>query len=244
MAGRTPRRVLVLNGPGAGLVVRGMAGPAGAGCSGSRAGPPKSCSAVRRAPPLVTILMVPAALSLESAVTRARLTDRELRSGTGRELAFHARQRGPDERPMHAPFLLRTRSGRRRLVRRGRLRRSQARHRFGRRSGRLGRRARRRRDQRRSLSRTHPSLRHGRQDLLVQGRRGGLLLPLRRKPAPLVRVFPVAGRASSLPDFLPDHRDDGMVGEAALARTVIVQDVTEPKLTLLHHVPRTCRWRD
>jgi hypothetical protein len=49
-----------------------------------------------------------------------------------------------------------------------------------------------------------------------------------------VFVFSVAGRASSLLHFGPDHRDDGMVRQPPLARTVVIQDVTKPNLALLH----------
>jgi hypothetical protein len=50
----------------------------------------------------------------------------------------------------------------------------------------------------------------------------------------LVLVFRVAGRATGLPDLGPDHRDDRVIGQAPLSRTVIIQDVTKPKLALLH----------
>jgi hypothetical protein len=34
-----------------------------------------------------------------------------------------------------------------------------------------------------------------------------------------------------------DDRHDGMIGHAALTRTVVVENVTEPKPALLHQVP-------
>src|SRR5204863_6410296 len=36
-----------------------------------------------------------------------------------------------------------------------------------------------------------------------------------------------------------DHRDDRVVGDAALTRAVVVQNVTEPKPALLHELPRS-----
>jgi hypothetical protein len=55
-----------------------------------------------------------------------------------------------------------------------------------------------------------------------------------RDPGVLVLVFRLAGRAAGLLDLGTNHRDDSMVRQAALARAVIIQDVTEPKLPLLH----------
>jgi len=50
----------------------------------------------------------------------------------------------------------------------------------------------------------------------------------------LVFVVRVARGAARLLDLIVDHRDDRMVGDAALARTIVVQNVTEPKPALLH----------
>jgi hypothetical protein len=50
----------------------------------------------------------------------------------------------------------------------------------------------------------------------------------------LVFVFGIAGRAPGLFDVFCDHRDHRMIGNAALARTVVVQNVTEPKPALFH----------
>jgi hypothetical protein len=44
----------------------------------------------------------------------------------------------------------------------------------------------------------------------------------------------VAGRATGLLHVFVDHRDDGMVGHPAFARAVVIEDVTKPKLALLH----------
>jgi hypothetical protein len=49
----------------------------------------------------------------------------------------------------------------------------------------------------------------------------------------------VAGRAASLLHLVFNHRNDRVIGNAALARTVVVQNVTEPKPALLHELPRS-----
>lgn len=41
-------------------------------------------------------------------------------------------------------------------------------------------------------------------------------------------------RAPRLPDLVVDHGDDGVVGDASLARTMVVQNVTEAMPTLFH----------
>ncbi len=58
--------------------------------------------------------------------------------------------------------------------------------------------------------------------------RGVLFAPLPRHLCMFVFVFGVAGRATGLFDVGTDHRDNGMVGDATLAWTVVVQDVTKP----------------
>jgi hypothetical protein len=50
----------------------------------------------------------------------------------------------------------------------------------------------------------------------------------------LVFVLRVARGAPRLLDGVVDHRDDRVIGDAALTRTVVVQNVTEPKPALLH----------
>jgi hypothetical protein len=47
-------------------------------------------------------------------------------------------------------------------------------------------------------------------------------------------VVGIAGRAAGLLHLVVDHRYNGVVGDAALTRTVVVQNVTEPKPALLH----------
>jgi hypothetical protein len=67
---------------------------------------------------------------------------------------------------------------------------------------------------------------------------GASLLTADRSFSLLVFVLGVAGGASRLPNIVLDHGDDDVVGNAALARAVIVQNVTEPKPALLHELPR------
>jgi hypothetical protein len=66
---------------------------------------------------------------------------------------------------------------------------------------------------------------------------------LARHFAELVFVLGVAGRATGLLHVRSDHRDDGVVGDPPLAGTVIVQNVTKPKLTLLHRILPRNLWR-
>jgi hypothetical protein len=56
----------------------------------------------------------------------------------------------------------------------------------------------------------------------------------RRYPRSLVLVVRITRRAPRLFHLIFNHRDDGVIGNAALARTVVVQNVTEPKPALLH----------
>jgi hypothetical protein len=57
---------------------------------------------------------------------------------------------------------------------------------------------------------------------------------LRRHLGLLVFVIGVAGSASGLLHLVVNHRDDGVIRDAALARAIVVQNVTEPKPALLH----------
>ena len=56
----------------------------------------------------------------------------------------------------------------------------------------------------------------------------------RRDLPPFEFVVRVAGGAACLLDLIFNHGHHGMTGDAALAGTVVVQDVTEPKPALLH----------
>lgn len=73
---------------------------------------------------------------------------------------------------------------------------------------------------------------------LREKRRRRLLAALRRDPRLFVLVLRVAGNAARLFDLVVDHRHDGVIGYAALARTIIVQHVTRPEPALLHALPR------
>jgi len=60
----------------------------------------------------------------------------------------------------------------------------------------------------------------------------------------LVLVLRVARGAARLLDVGADHRDNRVIGHAALTRTIIVQNVTKPKLALLHQLSRKRnRWQ-
>jgi hypothetical protein len=56
----------------------------------------------------------------------------------------------------------------------------------------------------------------------------------RRDLRPFEFVVCVAGSAACLLDLILNHGHHGMTGDAALAGTVVVQDVTEPTPALLH----------
>jgi len=96
----------------------------------------------------------------------------------------------------------------------------------------------------RCVRRIHPAgfvrdpLRPTGSDLREQCRGRIGFTPLPRDFGVLVLVFCVTGRAARLLDGRLDHRDDGVVGYAPLARTIIVQNVTKPKLALLHLLSR------
>jgi hypothetical protein len=71
----------------------------------------------------------------------------------------------------------------------------------------------------------------------------GLLAPRRGHFGLLIFVVRVAGGAACLLHLVFDHRDDRMIRDAALARTVVVQNVTEPNPALLHELPRSDAFR-
>src|SRR3954453_9441751 len=83
----------------------------------------------------------------------------------------------------------------------------------------------------------------GREHLRVErgGRFGLAALP--RDLRVLEFVIGVARRAAHLLHVVTDHRHDYVVGHAPLARTIIVQNVTKPKLALLHQRSRRYRWQ-
>src|SRR3954463_7022833 len=64
-----------------------------------------------------------------------------------------------------------------------------------------------------------------------------LLATRRRRLRLLVFVLGVTRRTPRLSDVVLDHRDNDVIGDTALARTVVVENVTEPKPALLHEPP-------
>lgn len=71
--------------------------------------------------------------------------------------------------------------------------------------------------------------------ILLAARRGYFRL--------FVLVIGVAGRAAGLLDLVVNHRHDGVIRNAPLTRTIVVQNVTEPKPALLHELPRALPFR-
>jgi hypothetical protein len=71
-----------------------------------------------------------------------------------------------------------------------------------------------------------------------------VLLAARRRYLRLfVLVIGVAGRAAGLLDLVLNHRHDDVIRNAPLTRTIVVQNVTEPKPALLHELPRALPFR-
>jgi hypothetical protein len=92
--------------------------------------------------------------------------------------------------------------------------------------------------------RTYERRRFGAGEQRCIGRgRPGLLAPRRRHFCLLILVVRVAGGAACLLHLVFNHRDDRMIRDAALARTVVVQNVTEPNPALLHELPRSDAFR-
>jgi hypothetical protein len=86
------------------------------------------------------------------------------------------------------------------------------------------------------------ALRTVREDLRIQRGRRLRFPPLSRDLGVFVFVIAVAGRAPRLFDVLADHGYNGVIGHAPLTRTIIVQNVTKPKLAL-HQLSRRYRWQ-
>ncbi len=75
---------------------------------------------------------------------------------------------------------------------------------------------------------------HGREE-----RRPLVLLAAPRGLTAPVRMLRVAGRAARLADFVADHGDDRVAGQSALARAVVIDDITEPHPAWFHRrIPR------
>ncbi len=178
-----------------------------------------------RSAAMTETLMGPVAVHLASAASASRLSNREVRCLPFGGLAVGAGQRRPDQATMNRPLVVDLLSGGQR-------------QRFGFCS--LGR----------SLERGGRfwSLRNvndrfngvgaefGTQRAFhrLTGCTFGAPAALRRNTGPLELMVRLAGSAACLLDLIFDHRHDGVVRDAAFARAVIVQNVTEPKPALLH----------
>jgi hypothetical protein len=57
-------------------------------------------------------------------------------------------------------------------------------------------------------------------------------------------VFAVAGRAPDLADIVADERHDGVVAQPPLARAVVIDEITNPKLARLHAQSLENAWWD
>src|SRR5262245_59501760 len=238
--------------------------PVGIVALGSARGPHRWTAAVVRRPATDVAAEVPTRpVSLkslttslmtrpEAVLTAARLPDREVgRGACGWRLIVGARQLGTNQWPMHRTILasrfrfgipiLDGRGGRRfwlvvgdRLLWRRHALRRWCRHRQGnrRRAGCL--------DDRHTLrdGLVDDFLRRTCDDLRVEGS-GFRLAALPRHARVLVLVIRVACRAARLLHLVPHHCHDGMVRQPTLSGTVVVQNVTKPKLALLHQrLPR------
>jgi hypothetical protein len=53
----------------------------------------------------------------------------------------------------------------------------------------------------------------------------------------------VACGAASLLHLIVNHRHDSVIRDAAIARTIVVKNVTEPKPALLHYSPGAVPFR-
>jgi hypothetical protein len=180
----------------------------------------------RLSPVALAVLVIEGA-----AAAKARLPNRELGFPAFGALSVGTRQRRANQAAMHRPVVIGARClGRQ--IRLARRRRREVERLAGRRLGRG------------HLIRSgavgfEPIEPHG-------GRRhsrGGALAPLRRHFRVLVLVIGLARRAPRLLHLVVNHGDDSVVGDAALARTVVVQDVTEPNPALLHLPVRPSQFR-
>jgi hypothetical protein len=166
-----------------------------------------------------------ALISIPAALTG--LTDGELGQRTLLWNAIRTRKRRANQGPAHGPFVARD------AVVDGR--------RFGGRRRRLvGRHLRggvgsRRRDSGVRL------VAHSGQNLVVKRVRSVLATPTGRAPT-FERMLGIARRASRLTNRVVNHRDDGVVGHPPLARTVIVDGITDTQPALLHETPGTDLW--
>lgn len=152
----------------------------------------------------------------------------ELRDRPRRRVTLDARQRGTDQTAMQADFCV----GRRGLAGRGIGRRGRSLLAGLRRRSGFGVRDRRLRGRWFAAG--------GRKSGHLAGGgkprrpRNGLLLAAGGDLSALVFVFGVAGRAPDLADVVADERHDGVVAQPPLARTVVIDEITNPKLARMH----------
>ena len=145
-----------------------------------------------------------------------------------RRVALDAGQGGPDETAMKADFGV----GRRRVARRG----------IGRRGRSVPAGLRRRRGhgvRDRRFRGSWSGVDGGESHDLAGGSkrrwaRDGLLAAAGGELPSPVPVLGVAGRAPDLADVIADERYDRMVAQPSLARTVVVDEITNPKLARMH----------
>jgi len=174
-------------------------------------------------------LTVAERLAVPVAVPRGRgAVHGELGDRPGRRVALDAGQRGPDETAMKADFGV----GRRRVARRG----------IGRRGRSVPAGLRRRRGhgvRDRRFRGSWSGVDGGESHDLAGGSkrrwaRDGLLAAAGGELPSPVPVLGVAGRAPDLADVIADERYDRMVAQPSLARTVVVDEITNPKLARMH----------
>ena len=185
-------------------------------------------------PRALAAAMTVAAMTIAAAIETPVLTNRKVGLFAFGSLPFRPRKRRTDQRTMHGPLVVGVVTGlvggwwRDDLVDVGR-----SSERFGGKiealldHGRIGRHERVDCD------------RAGRHSVRRSGdeRARGFLSSWRWNLGLLVFMLGVARGAACLLHFVVDHGDHRMIGDAALARTVVVKNVTEPNPALLHKYP-------
>jgi hypothetical protein len=178
--------------------------------------------------------MTIAAMTIAAAIEAPVLTNREVGFLAFGSLPFRPRKRRTDQRTMHWPLVVGVVAGfiggwwRDDLVDVG-----LSSERFGGKIEALLGHRRIRRDECRDCERA------GRHSVGRSGdeRARGFLSSRRWNLGLLVFMLGVARAAACLLHFVVDHGDHRMIGDAALARTVVVKNVTEPNPALLHKYP-------
>jgi hypothetical protein len=162
----------------------------------------------------------------------------EFRDRPRRRIALDTGQRGPDQTAMKADLGV----GRRRLIVRGIGRRGGSVRAGLRGRGGNGIRGRLHRGRRVGLDgRESHHLTRGSQ----RGRHGDGLLPAAGRDLPAtVLMLGVAGRAPDLADVVADERHHRMVAQPPLARTIVINEITNPKLARMHALSLENAWWD